>query len=169
MTLEYTPEGLLTPRIHHADDLAELYEPLVRDAPHRGQREIIYRGIEIFRSTMVDIAGPAPLWVGGAFAQKVADVEPPHAELVYLCEDAGQAKAALGDDRLFGLLTLTGVSIWRPVATGLQHMRGVGGTVHAYLATPRRFAYWQKMLMQTKDADGTSAYGVEHGIVEVGK
>ncbi len=169
MNLEFTPEGLLTPRIHRASDLAEIYLPLVHDAPNRDRRETIFHGIQIFRDTLWEIAGPARIWVGGPFAQRLPDRSPEHADLVFVCDEVEQAGSALRDDRIFGLLTLTGVSIWKPVSTGLQHMRGVGGTVHAYMATPHRRAYWQKMLMTTKDADGTSAHGPEQGIVEVGK
>jgi hypothetical protein len=162
---ELDHQGRLPPGRHVAT-LDEVRDVFVRAAPNVHIRESIYGALRLHLNRLVEIGGPAKVWINGGFvthkAEASADVD-----LVYLCADDDHMLRMLNADGVFELLTLQGVAIHKPIATGIRRLQPVGGLVDAFLARPSSYSYWDGLWSLVRKT-GSVPFGQDlKGYVEV--
>jgi hypothetical protein len=125
----------------HVATLDEVRDVFVSAAPNAHIRESIYGAMRLHLNRLVEIGGPAKVWINGGFVTHKAEA-PADVDLVYLCADDEHLLRMLNADGVFELLTLQGVAIHKPIATGIRRLQPVGGLVDAFLARPSSYSYW---------------------------
>lgn len=152
----WTPEGRLPPGRLPAD-LADIYERLVFDAPHRNEREILFSALNSYLGVVTRVIPAGRAWVGGAFVER-SELVPGGLDVVLLPDDWGGLKRMTGParDSVCGLLTMRGMLVGQP-AMYLDQVQPVGGLLDGFLCFPGDEDVW---------ADAWSAGG-GHGFPEV--
>jgi hypothetical protein len=139
----WTLEGFLPPGRLPAD-LADIYERLVFDAPHRDDREILFSALNSYLGAVARIIPAGRAWVGGAFIARTERV-PGGLDVVLIPDDWGSLKRMTGPAResLYGLLTLRGVIVGQP-AMYLDQVQPVGGLLDGFLCFPGDEDIWAR-------------------------
>jgi hypothetical protein len=161
-------QGFLDPGTDpYLGTLAELHERFVVRSPHhQDARATIFRALELHLELLVEVGGPAKVWIDGGFVT-YKPTAPRDVDLVYLCRDGAHMGAILRSDRIVELLTLQHVIFGAPFAAGAKRLQPVGGLVDAFLALPAAQMYWAAQWSMIKGPDGKRVPGTRKGFVEV--
>jgi uncharacterized protein DUF6932 len=150
----------------HAASLDDVRDLFVTATPNVPARERIFRALDLHLERLVEIGGHATVWINGGFVTHKPDV-PADVDLVYLCSDDDHMSRMLNAEGVFQLLTLQGVAVHKPIATGIRRLQPVTGLVDAFLARPSSYSYWDGLWSVANANTGTTARFTTKGYLEV--
>ncbi|OZM70984.1 hypothetical protein CFN78_22815 [Amycolatopsis antarctica] len=166
MPLPHWTAAHLLPQGRHPADLADIYERLVYDAPQPHQREVLFSALSSYLAAVSQVMPSGRAWIGGNWTMRTEDLGG-GVDVVLIPDDWGSLKRL--NDRaqagLYGLLTLRGVIVERPVMY-LEQVQPVGGLLDGYLCYPGDEQTWANAWSSVRGPGGV-AQGVSKGYPEV--
>ncbi|MDX2357443.1 DUF6932 family protein [Dietzia sp. PP-33] len=151
----------------HAATMADVYDRMVLDAPHREHREMLFHALASYMAQVSRFVQSGRLWIDGGFSMRKPD-EPHDVDVVVIPDDPAVIDSFTPEQRVdfMGLLTLQDVIIGSPGPCWMDRVQPVGGALDGFVAAPDALDPWLDTWSTVK-RNGAVVPGERKGFAEV--
>ncbi|PHV64641.1 hypothetical protein CSW57_22850 [Williamsia muralis] len=157
------PEGC------HQATLEEIYQTFVVDAPHRAERDLMYRALVLYVDVLRTVFPTGRLWIDGGFVTHKLWRAPEDIDVVAVVPMTDYSNVCTNAAAMLPLMTLQHVSS-REFAGTVPRLQAMGGLVDGFIVPDVEVQtdYWADLWSRIKDRHGNPLPETERkGFLEV--